>query len=139
MALFNKINESNIFNILKEKTRNIRDIDIEDLLKKEYQVKDKILTNSGLKEYLTQVKQMFALVKAYWQGEYREIPRYTIAAIAATLLYVLMPLDLLPDFIPGVGLIDDALMIILCLRWIKNDLQAFEEWRFKNAKWINRQ
>ena len=44
-------------------------------------------------------------------GKYKKVPVGTIAAIVGTLLYVLSPIDFIPDFMPVVGYLDDAAML----------------------------
>lgn len=114
---------------LETKSKKISDEDIELLLDKETEIRGKFKRGGPLKEYFENVKAMLQLVKAYWRGEYRQIPWFTIAAIAAALLYVINPLDLVPDFIPVVGLVDDALVIAACIVLVKEDLARFEAWR----------
>ena len=75
---------------------------------------------------------MFSLVKDYWQGDYRQVPWFIIAAIVSLLLYVLNPLDVMPDFIPVIGYVDDVLMFSVVFRLIRKDLTRNEKW--KNAK-----
>lgn len=52
----------------------------------------------------------------------------TIVSLAAALLYIVSPIDLMPDFIPGIGLIDDAAVLALLLHSIAQDLAAFRVW-----------
>jgi len=52
----------------------------------------------------------------------------TIVSLAAALLYIMSPIDLMPDFIPGIGLIDDAAVLALVLHSIAQDLAAFRVW-----------
>jgi uncharacterized membrane protein YkvA (DUF1232 family) len=33
--------------------------------------------------------------------------------IVATIVYIISPIDLLPEFIPGLGLIDDTMLIVI--------------------------
>jgi uncharacterized membrane protein YkvA (DUF1232 family) len=53
--------------------------------------------------------------------------------------YILLPIDFIPDFIPFVGLLDDAIitpfLFYLALKMIPHDL--LEEYRFKYAKKLN--
>jgi uncharacterized membrane protein YkvA (DUF1232 family) len=44
------------------------------------------------------------------------VPRIRKAALAATIAYLAMPFDLVPDFIPVAGQLDDALVVALALR-----------------------
>lgn len=51
------------------------------------------------------------LVRRFVSGEYREVRTGTIVSGLAVLLYVLSPIDLVPDFIPVVGFLDDLSLI----------------------------
>ncbi len=73
------------------------------------------------------IRTLIAMVRDYASGAYREIPFGTIAAIVGALLYVLSPIDLIPDFIPGVGFIDDAAVVATCLRLVAYDIQKYRE------------
>lgn len=67
---------------------------------------------------------MWELLVDWKQGKYKA-PWRTIAAIVAAILYVLLPVDLIPDFIPVVGFIDDAFIVTLCFRAIASDLRRY--------------
>jgi uncharacterized membrane protein YkvA (DUF1232 family) len=41
------------------------------------------------------------MLRDVFTGIYKKVPVGTIAAIIGTLLYVLSPIDLIPDFLPG--------------------------------------
>lgn len=45
--------------------------------------------------------------------------------IIGSLLYFLMPLDLIPDFIPVTGFADDISIIFLVFNSINEDIEAF--------------
>jgi uncharacterized membrane protein YkvA (DUF1232 family) len=68
------------------------------------------------------------LLKAWKNGSYRGLSVRTLASVAAALLYVLSPVDLVPDFIPGIGLIDDMAVLALLLHALAQDLAAFRAW-----------
>ncbi len=72
------------------------------------------------------------LVLDYARGNYREIPLATVIVIIAGLLYLVSPIDLIPDAIPVVGLLDDGLVLLYVLRTAHNDLMSYEEWREEN-------
>ncbi|UVT17732.1 MAG: DUF1232 domain-containing protein [Nitrospira sp.] len=68
------------------------------------------------------------LLKAWKNGSYRGLSLRTLASLAAAILYVLSPVDLIPDFIPGIGLIDDAAVLTFLLHSMAQDLAAFRTW-----------
>lgn len=68
------------------------------------------------------------LLKAWKNGSYRGLSVRTLASLAAALLYVLSPVDLVPDFIPGIGMIDDVVVLALLLQSLAQDLAAFRAW-----------
>jgi uncharacterized membrane protein YkvA (DUF1232 family) len=68
------------------------------------------------------------LLKAWKGGTYRGLSMRTIVSLATALLYIVSPIDLMPDFIPGIGLIDDAAVLALLLHSMAQDLAAFRVW-----------
>ncbi|MGQ0554422.1 MAG: YkvA family protein [Nitrospiraceae bacterium] len=68
------------------------------------------------------------LLNAWKEGSYRGLSVRTLVSLATALLYVLSPVDMIPDFIPGIGLIDDAAVLALLLHSIAQDLTAFRVW-----------
>ncbi|XGV98085.1 MAG: YkvA family protein [Leptolyngbya sp. BL-A-14] len=48
-----------------------------------------------------------------WYRQLIANPKYRWWIIAGTLVYVLSPFDVLPDFIPFIGEIDDAVLVTL--------------------------
>jgi uncharacterized membrane protein YkvA (DUF1232 family) len=57
------------------------------------------------------------------------LPYWTLSAVAFTLLYVANPFDLVPDALPGVGLVDDAAVLSVCLLMVEQDLYDYKAWR----------
>lgn len=46
------------------------------------------------------------------------VPRRTKAALIAVLAYLVMPFDLVPDFIPVAGQLDDAILVAAVLAYV---------------------
>lgn len=76
----------------------------------------------------TDLPVLLRLLKAWRQGSYRGLSVRTVASIAVSILYILSPVDAIPDFIPGIGLIDDAAILALLLHSLAQDLAAFRLW-----------
>lgn len=70
-----------------------------------------------------------ALCVAWWRGEYRAVSKPALIAVVASLLYFLAPLDAIPDWIPGLGFIDDLAVLGWVMRKWSGELEAFRAWR----------
>ncbi|MDH5640733.1 MAG: DUF1232 domain-containing protein [Nitrospira sp.] len=68
------------------------------------------------------------LLRAWKNGSYPGLSVRTLVSVAAALIYLLSPVDLVPDFIPGIGLIDDVAVLALLLHALAQDLAAFRVW-----------
>ena len=79
---------------------------------------------------------MISLIRNYVKKEYTEIPLGTIIAILSALIYIISPIDFVPDAIPGAGYIDDALVIGACLKLVSSDVDDYEKWRKENNKLV---
>ncbi len=123
-------------NELNRRAGKVTEADVVKVLEKEQAITRKFRKDGPLGKFMGDLRLFFDLLKSYWRKEYRKVPFWTIAAIVAALLYVLNPFDLVPDFIPFIGLVDDALVVSACLSMIKKDLIAFEEWRMETVSQI---
>lgn len=72
---------------------------------------------------------LLGLCVAWWRGEYRALGSQALLSIVAGLLYFLMPLDAVPDWLLGVGLLDDLAVLAWVLRTWDSELQAYRVWR----------
>jgi uncharacterized membrane protein YkvA (DUF1232 family) len=75
------------------------------------------------------LKLLQGLCAAWWRGEYRAIGSQALVAVVAALVYFLMPLDMGPDWLLGVGLLDDLAVLAWVLRTWETELQAYRVWR----------
>lgn len=76
---------------------------------------------------------MVRLVRRYANGDYRQISTATIVSGLAVLLYVLSPVDLIPDFIPVVGFLDDLSLISWFVGKFQGEIIKFREWEKQQA------
>lgn len=87
----------------------------------------KAIPNVG--KVLSYIPVFIDMVKSYLSGEYKEIPTGTLISICAVLIYFASPIDLIPDFIPVLGLVDDAGVMLAGLALVKSDLDIYINWR----------
>ena len=85
---------------------------------------------AGLAE---QLQLLQALCLAWWRGEYQAIDSRALLAVVAALLYFVTPLDAIPDWLFGIGLVDDLAVLAWVLRTWQAELAAFQQWRAAQA------
>ncbi|MGB6824922.1 YkvA family protein [Psychrobacter sp.] len=117
-----------MFNKKTDKNNSL-DSNLEYLLGKEDKLKEKLEDSGYLEPFSDDLMLFMSLVKDYYKGDYRKIPFKTISAGVIGALYVLNPIDLIPDSIPFIGHIDDALVLKFCLKQARKDLQKYKEWK----------
>ena len=74
------------------------------------------------------------MLKDYRAGKYTSIPWFTIAAIVFAFLYILNPFDIIPDFIPGIGYVDDFAVFTFGLRFIETDVHNYLDWKLAEGE-----
>lgn len=89
------------------------------------------LRGGPLAQVWEDLQLLFSLMKDYSSGEYREIPIGSVVVILGALIYLINPIDLIPDIVPVLGNIDDVFIIGLVLSQVHSDLQAYKEWKSK--------
>jgi uncharacterized membrane protein YkvA (DUF1232 family) len=80
------------------------------------------------KETWAYLQAMLRLVRAYYRGEYRNVPVTALISIIAALAYVANPFDLIPDVVPFLGFVDDAAVIAFALSKTRDALDDFMMW-----------
>jgi uncharacterized membrane protein YkvA (DUF1232 family) len=79
------------------------------------------------------IKLIFPLIRDYWKGTYRDLSAKSIVIFIVALAYIISPIDLIPDYILGLGQIDDAAILGLSLYFLEKDLMKYKEWKDKNG------
>ena len=112
--------------------KNYNQADAEKVMENKEKI-EAIMHNDTLKKYLEDIKLYFQMLGDIFTGKYKKIPVGTIAAIVGTLLYVLSPVDLIPDFVPVVGYLDDAAILAACINFTRFDVEEYK----KNQKFMS--
>src|SRR5690349_7432224 len=77
---------------------------------------------------------LYTVAKDYVNGDYREIPKRSILAIVGGLIYFLSPVDVVPDFVPVLGFIDDIFVLNLVYKQVIKDLEKYKSWKDSQVK-----
>lgn len=82
----------------------------------------------GMSDMWVDIKTFSRLVQEVRKGEYNDISKKAIIMIVGGLLYFISPIDAVPDFLAGVGLLDDVAVIGFIAGQLKQELEKFREW-----------
>lgn len=92
-------------------------------------VADKGERNARFARVRDDLNLLLGLCAAWWRGEYRALGRQALLSVVAALLYFLTPLDMVPDWLPGAGLLDDLAVLTWVMRTWAAELDAYRAWR----------
>jgi len=99
---------------------------IEQMLKK---LEDKLRSIPNIGDKLAAIPVFVSMIRSYVRKEYTVLPVSSAVAILAALLYFLSPVDLIPDAIPVVGLLDDAAVAAFVWTVVESDVKDYLAWR----------
>jgi len=98
------------------------------------------MNKAGFRENLSEVAGsvglLIRMVRAYAAGEYKGLPWKSLISIVAVLIYFVSPIDLIPDFLPVIGIADDVALIVWLTKVLGGDIAKFSQWE-KKEKTIN--
>ena len=102
------------------------DVRMESFLEK---IEKKIKWIPFLAQEFKNIPTMVSMVRSYLRGNYTKIPKRTILAIVSALIYFLSPIDVVPDWIPLLGQLDDAIVIASCWNLVNKDVEDYRQWK----------
>jgi len=114
---------------LNKRSEKITEEDFGTVITNRSKIEQLVAGHGPLKKFINDIRILISMVKDYSSGTYREIPWLAISAVVAALIYVLSPVDLIPDVIPFVGFIDDAAVVAACLKLIELQLKEYKAWK----------
>ena len=127
LKFMNSLNEN------KEKAKAFLDDDDKmEKLFRDFEDKLKLIPKIGNRA--SDIAVLLSLIRAYIKKQYTDVSPSTIMLAVAGLIYVVTPVDLIPDYILGPGLLDDAAVIGIVLQAIQMDLNKYKKWQVANGK-----
>jgi uncharacterized membrane protein YkvA (DUF1232 family) len=121
-------NEPKGFNQAKNKAKDIlRDKKkLNDLLNKGVEKSKK---DGGKLTYLfDELKALIRMIRAASSGAYKAMSKMSILYAVAGVVYFVNPFDVVPDFILGIGFLDDVTVLGFVISRIKKELDKFKKW-----------
>ncbi len=110
---------------LIEKASEIAPRDVSSVLERASEVRAKA-TRLGIPQRLRrQLGLALELLRDHVTDECPQIPLYAVALLAVAVLYFLSPLDAIPDELPRVGTLDDALVFELAFDLGRAGIQRY--------------
>ncbi len=123
----NKISNKGFNNFLKEKVMP----EVIDIFTDPHKLKiliDNVITISiKIKDKLDvkDIEVYISLVKDYLQGKYKDIHIKNILLIMIGFVYLVMPFDLVPDVILGLGFLDDVTILGFIFKAINSEIKMY--------------
>lgn len=114
--------------IRKQFQKDVSKAEVEEAYQKSGDVLNKVEKGFLHKEF-AKIKLLVMMLRDYWNEVYTEVPWHTIAAFVVILLYILNPIDLIPDFIPVAGQADDLAVLYFGWRLISEDVKTYAMWK----------
>ena len=117
----------------KEKAKAFLDDDekMENLFQ-EFEKKLRLIPKIGKRA--SDVAVLLSMLRAYIKKQYTDVSIATILAAVAGLIYVVNPMDIVPEYILGVGVLDDAAIVGIILQAMHMDLNKYKKWQEENGK-----
>lgn len=71
---------------------------------------------------------LIEMIKAVTSGEY-PLPAWAIAAIIGVIIYVISPIDAVPDIIPIAGWVDDGAVVAVAVKALEEVIKAYIKYK----------
>lgn len=78
-------------------------------------------------------KLIIPMLKDTLSGNFR-LSVFSLFVLVLTLLYTLFPLDILPDFIPFIGWVDDGILMYLLFLQLKKETKRYSLFKIKKEE-----
>ena len=88
----------------------------------------------SLEPVFAELKTMLDLLRAWARHEYSGVSNANLVLIVGAAVYFLMPVDLVPDFIVGLGFADDAAVIAWGVHAVRDELAKFKACHHEKEK-----
>ena len=111
-----------------KRAKNVNEDDIRYVVERGVDGVDALLgsAQSWLVRLAKRIRLLYDMLVAWWTGRF-EFPKATVAAITLALLYFINPFDMIPDVLPVIGLVDDAMIFAFVTKMMEDDVKRYSK------------
>ncbi len=121
----NKQQEEEVNRRFNGKASSMTEDDLNGIVEKE----QKVMSLFGkLGKHAKDIKLLWNMLRDYKNGDYTEVPWKLIGSIVFAFIYLVSPIDVIPDVIPILGFTDDISVFGLVLAGFGSDIEAYKAW-----------
>lgn len=96
--------------------------------------KRSLTKSKGVKEFdgiKSDLSAVFGLIGDFLTGEYKDVSKTSLLLIIGSFIYLLNPMDIVPDFLLGIGFLDDLAIFTYMIKKIQGELDKYKIWKEK--------
>lgn len=79
--------------------------------------------------FRVQIREALDCLDDHASGRCPQIPYHTVSVLAVALFYFQSPVDAVPDFLPKLGAVDDALVMAIAADMAADGLRRYRTWK----------
>lgn len=129
------LDAADVRTLLVEQANRIAPADVTELMSAEEELRRRAGTGPAKELPLLHDQLNLALdcLRDHVDGVCPQIPYYTISLLAAAVSYFADELDVIPDFLPDVGRLDDGAVMAMACRLGEEGLRRYCDWRGRDC------
>lgn len=92
------------------------------------EVRDYRYRSTDYRKFWYYLGLLFSMLLDSFKGRY-PLPKKTALVLIFSFLYLISPVDIIPDIFPLIGLVDDVAVLAFAFNFIKDDLENYRAWK----------
>lgn len=114
----------------------VKGVKPQDVLQRLSKMWRQIESTVPLRRFTRKIRLAWGLVKDTLSGRYRGLSKADLLLIVAALAYLLLVVDIVPDFIPVLGWMDDCVVLGWVFKRVSAELVRYEAFLHRNGETV---